>query len=234
MAYRVVIVDDHAVFRDCLKLLLNPHADIEVVGEASHLNEALEVVSRTLPDVIVVDVKLGALDGIAVTREILRRDPQARILMLTMVDEPAFAAGAFAAGALGYATKSESSEDVAQAIRTVAERRRYLSRMLSQAAVENQREPPAQSSADPLAALTRRERQVFDLTLTGATSSEIGKELSISARTVETHRGRILHKLHARTTLDLVRLAAKLGLLESQASERPRASTTPPPRWRIS
>jgi two-component system response regulator NreC len=215
MTYRVVVIDDHAVFRDCLKLLLNPHRDIEVAGEASHLEEALEVVARTAPDVIILDVKLGGLDGIAVTREILRRDPQARILMLTMVDEPAFAAGAFAAGALGYATKSDSSDDVAHAIRSVAERQRYLSPLLSPAAVESEREIPAQAGADPLATLTRREREVFDLTLTGATSGEIGNRLSISARTVETHRGRILHKLHARTTLDLVRLAARLGLLES-------------------
>jgi len=214
MAYRVVIVDDHAVFRDCLKLLLKPHGEIEVVGEASHLSEALEVVERTSPDVIVLDVKLGNLDGLAVTREILRRDPEARILMLTMVDEPAFAAGAFAAGALGYATKTESSDDVAQAIRAVAERRRYLSRTLSPAAVESEQAPSQQSSADPLALLTRREREVFDLTLTGATSGEIGKQLGISARTVETHRARILQKLHVRTTLDLVRLAAKLGLLD--------------------
>jgi two-component system, NarL family, response regulator NreC len=229
MAYRVVIVDDHAVFRDCLKILLNPHPDIQVVGEATHLDEALEVVNRTAPDVIIVDVKLGGFDGIAVTREIVRRDPQARILMLTMVDEPAFAAGAFAAGALGYATKSQSSDDVADAIRTVAERRRYLSRMLSAAAVESTREPPPHS--DPLAALTRREREVFDLTLTGATAGEIGKQLFISARTVETHRARILHKLHARTTLDLVRLAAKLGLLEPQ---QPAAGSTAPARSRIS
>jgi two-component system, NarL family, response regulator NreC len=231
MAFRVVIVDDHAVFRDCLKLLLNPHPDIEVVGEASHPTEALEVVSRTSPDVIIIDMKLGGLDGIAVTREILCRDPQARILMLTMLDEPAIAAGAFAAGALGYATKSESSDDVAHAIRTVAERRRYLSRLLSPAAVESQRELPAQSSADPLAALTRREREVFGLTLTGATSGEIGKQLFISARTVETHRGRILQKLHARTTLDLVRLAAKLGLLEAQQTA---ADSAAPARSRTS
>ncbi len=231
MRYRVLIVDDHAVFRDCLKVLLGPHPDIEVVGEATRLEEALEVVKRTAPDVIVVDVKLGGLDGIEVVREIVRRDPQARILMLTMMDEPAFVAGAFAAGALGYATKSDSSDDVAHAIRTVAERRRYLSRVLSAAAVEGEREPPTTSSADPLSVLTRREREVFDLTLTGATAGEIGKQLSISGRTVETHRARILHKLHARTTLDLVRLAAKLGLLESQQQD---ASSMAPARSRIS
>jgi two-component system, NarL family, response regulator NreC len=231
MAYRVVIIDDHAVFRDCLKLLLNPHPDIEVVGEAWQLDEALEVVSRTAPDVIVLDVRLGGFDGIEFTREILRRDPRARILMLTMVDEPAFAASAFAAGALGYATKSDSSDDVAHAIRSVAERRRYLSRVLSPAAVESEREASARPGADPLARLTRREREVFDLTLTGATSGEIGKKLSISARTVETHRGRILHKLDARTTLDLVRLAARLGLLDSQ---QPAATGTAPSRSRLS
>jgi len=97
--------------------------------------------------------------------------------------------------------------------------------------VESEQAPSEQSSADPLAVLTRRERQVFDLTLTGATSGEIGKQLGISARTVETHRARILQKLRVRTTLDLVRLAARLGLLDT---DEPAANSRLPLRSRIS
>ena len=147
-------------------------------------------------------------------RDILRRDPQARILMLTMMDEPAPAAEAFNAGALGYATKNQASDDLANAIHTVAARRRYLSPLISQAEVD--RAMTVQTAADPLAALTQREREVFDLLLSGATSVEMGQKLFISARTVETHRARILHKLGARTSVDLVRLAAKLGLIGPQ------------------
>ena len=212
MTCSVVIIDDHAVLRDGLKLLLSRQPDVEVVGEAAGFPEAFELLDRTHPDVIMLDMVLDSdTDGVAAAREILRRDPRARILMLTMMDEPAPAAEAFAAGALGYATKNQPSEELATAIRTVAARDRYLSPVISQAEVD--RALTAQTASDPLAVLTARERQVFDLLLLGKTSIEMGRELFISARTVETHRARILHKLGARTTVDLVRLAARLGLL---------------------
>ena len=215
MACTVVIIDDHTVLRDGLKLLLRRHADVQVVGEAAGFPEAFELLDRTRPDVIMLDMILDDdTDGVAAAREILRRDPQARILMLTMMDEPAQAAEAFAAGALGYATKNQASDDLAHAIRTVAARHRYLSPIISQAEVD--RALTAQTASDPLAVLTQREREVFDLLLSGATSVQMGQQLFISPRTVETHRARILHKLGARTTVDLVRLAAKLGLIGPQ------------------
>ena len=215
MPCTVVIIDDHAVLRDGLKLLLKRHPDVEVVGEASGFPHAFEVLDRTRPDVIILDMVLDEEgDGVAAAREILRRDAQARILMLTMMDEPAPAAEAFNAGALGYATKNQASDDLADAIHSVAARRRYLSPIISMAEVD--RAMAAQTATDPLVALTERERQVFDLLLTGATSVEMGQQLFISPRTVETHRARILHKLGARTTVDLVRLAAKLGLIRPQ------------------
>ncbi len=213
MTLSVVIIDDHTVLRDGLKLLLKRHADIHVVGEAAGFPEAFELLDRTRPDVIMLDMVLDSAttDGVAAAREILRRDPRARILMLTMMDEPAPAAEAFAAGAIGYATKNQASDDLALAIRTVAEGHRYLSPIISQAEVD--RALTAQTASNPLGVLTQREREVFDLLLLGGTSVEMGRQLFISARTVETHRARILHKLGARTTVDLVRLAAKLGLI---------------------
>ena len=214
MACTVVIIDDHAVLRDGLKLLLRKHADIQVVGEAGGFPEAFELLDRLRPDVIMLDMVLdSATDGVVAAREILRRDPGARILMLTMMDEPSAAAEAFAAGALGYATKNQASDDLSHAIHTVAERHRYLSPIISQAEVD--RALTAQTASHPLAILTQREREVFDLLLLGGTSIEMGQKLFISPRTVETHRAHILHKLGARTTVDLVRLAAKLGLIGS-------------------
>lgn len=214
MGWTVMLVDDHAVFREGLKLLLQPYGDLEVVGEASRAPEALAMVDERRPDVIVLDMRLSGADGIDLAREILHRDPQSRILMLTMVDEAARAAQAFASGVIGYATKDEPSANVAQAIRAVAARRRYLSPALSPIEVDQEILRAGEPVPDPLATLTPREREIFTLTLSGATSGEIGRQLLISPRTVETHRGRILHKLHARTTLDLVRMAARLGLLE--------------------
>ena len=208
MAYSVVIIDDHTVLRDGLKLLLKRHDDLQVLGEAAGFPQAFEVLDRTRPDVIMLDMFLNsATDGVVAAREILRRDPQARILMLTMMNEAVAAAEAFAAGALGFATKNQPSDDLALAIRTVAARRRYLSPSISEEEVE--RAMVTQTSSNPLAQLTQREREVFDLLLTG-------QRLFISDRTVETHRGHILHKLGARTTVDLVRLAAKLGLIGPQ------------------
>ena len=215
MPCSVVIIDDHTVLRDGLKLLLRRHPDVQVVGEAAGFPQAFEVLERTRPDVIMLDLVLDSdTDGVAAARQILRRDPRARILMLTMMDDPSPAAEAFAAGALGYATKNQASEELAEAIHTVAAGRRYLSPIISQAEVDHAL--TAQTATDPLAVLTQREREVFDQLLTGATSVEIGKRLFISDRTVETHRGRILHKLGARTTVDLVRLAARLGLIGPQ------------------
>jgi two-component system, NarL family, response regulator NreC len=131
-----------------------------------------------------------------------------------MVDDPARAAEAFRAGALGYATKDEPFENLAKAIRAVRDGQRYLSATLSSAEVEEWRKrAPA---GDMLAVLTRRERDVFDLVVLGRTSGEIGTRLDISPRTVETHRARILQKLHARSVLDLVRIAAQHGLLPDE------------------
>jgi DNA-binding NarL/FixJ family response regulator len=216
----VMLVDDHAVFREGLKLVLEPYDDLTVVAEASGPPEAYAVMEESRPDVIVLDMRLADADGVTVAREMIRRDPRSRILMLTMVDEAAQAAQAFAAGALGYATKDEASAGVARAILAVAARQRYLSPALSPVDVDQEARRVSQPAADPLASLTRREREIFELTLSGATSGEIGRMLVISPRTVETHRGRILHKLHARTTLELVRMAARLGML---GPEKPHA-----------
>jgi len=203
----VLLVDDHVVFRDCMKLLLRPCADLRVVGEASGPPDAYQVAISSQADVVLLDLKLREGDGLSVLRELRRRNPACRVLIVTMVDDPARAAEAFEAGALGYVTKDEPFENVAEAIRAVRTGARYLSTRLSSTEVEEWRRRTPRG--DPLVVLTMREREIFDLIVQGLTSAQVGVRLFISPRTVETHRARILDKLRARSVIDLVRLAAR-------------------------
>jgi DNA-binding NarL/FixJ family response regulator len=207
------LIDDHPVFRQGLKLLFDAHGGPRVVGEASDSAEALQVVTATRPDVVVLDLVFPEGEsGLSIARQILERNRQQRILFLTMSKEPSRVADAFEAGALGYATKDQSAAELLEAIRAVASGRRYVASTLKLEEVEGQRKL-LQGRHRLLDALTPRERQVFDLTVAGLTASAIGTKLSISTRTVETHRARILAKLGAHSATDLVRIAARAGVL---------------------
>lgn len=215
MQTTAALVDDHPIFREGLKLLFELHGFPQVVGEASTAHDAYELVSATHPDVVVLDLVFpeGA-SGITVAQELLQRNPGQRILFLSMVKDEAQVAGALEAGALGYATKDQTAEDLFNAVRTVASGRTYLGTTLKLEKIEEHRRLlRSEPRLGQLASLTIRERQVFDLTVAGLTARDVGDKLSISARTVETHRARILRKLGAHSASDLVRLAARAGLL---------------------
>ena len=217
MSYKVALVDDHRLFREGLRALLSAQPDLQVVGEAAEPTEACALVDAEDPELVVVDVLLGRSSGVALARELLRRSPRRRVLMLSMLLDEEHAAEALEVGALGYAGKAQSLDEVLDAIRTVAAGRVYVPAVLSRFVVQDylrlrRGEGPAET---PLGRLTRREREVFDLIVAGGTTAAIAARLLISHRTVETHRSRILHKLRARSAADLVRLAARLKLLSS-------------------
>jgi DNA-binding NarL/FixJ family response regulator len=209
------LIDDHPVFREGLKLLFELHGDPRVIGEASGADDGLEIVRATRPDVVLLDVVFGqGADGISAAHQMLRNNPAERILFVTMVKDEARVADAFEAGALGYATKDQSTQDILEAVRSVAAGQQYLARTLRLDKVEEQRRlRQANARLGNIALLTDRERQVFDLTVAGLTASRIGEQLSISRRTVETHRARIFSKLGVSSATDLVRLAARAGVL---------------------
>jgi two-component system, NarL family, response regulator NreC len=215
MGYRVALVDDHRLFREGLRALLAAQPDLQVVGEAGGHAEACAVVDAEDPDLVVVDLLLGQSSGVSLARELLRRSPGRKLLMLSMILDEEHAAEALEVGALGYAGKVQSLADLLEAIRTVAAGRVYvppgLSRFTAQDYLRLRRGDGPPDS--PLGRLTPREREVFDLIVAGRTTAHIAGELDISTRTVETHRSRILHKLKARSAADLVRLAARLKLL---------------------
>jgi len=208
MRIHLVLLDDHPLFREGLRAVLDSVRDFRVVGEAADAAAALELVADKRPHVVVVDVTLAASSGIDVTREIVKRSPESRVLVLTMHSRPELAAEAFAAGARGFALKSEQPAQIVEAVRAVADGETYLSPAIPRAALDGN-----SSGLDPLVGLSPREREVFDLVVRGYSNDNISRELQISIKTVQTHRAKINHKLSVHSTGELVRFAALRGLL---------------------
>jgi len=217
MAIRVGIVDDHQLFREGVKELLGVAADIEVVAEADSAAAAREIVDSQEIDVLLVDWRLPDLPGDVLLRELHRKKPSLRLVALTMYDDDRHIAEGFAAGASGYVCKDLGSAELIKAIHVVHGGGRYLPPSI--AALDEKKGAALFSGApngeSPVRTLTRREREIFTLVVRGLRTAEIASQLEISSRTVETHRGRILRKLRAHSTGDLVRLAARYGLLEA-------------------
>jgi DNA-binding NarL/FixJ family response regulator len=217
MSIRIALVDDHKLFREGIRALLATDPDLEIVAEASRADQAYSAIEEANPDVVLLDYFLPGIAGPTVAREILRRDEDRRILMLSMYLDEDRVAQALEAGALGYASKDQSARELIEAIRAVAEGERYLAPPLSRALLEDylRIRRDGQRAATPLGALTAREKEIFELAVRGLSNEAIAQHLSISKRTVETHRGRILRKLHVHSATELVRFAARHGLLEA-------------------
>lgn len=219
MTIRVVLVDDHAIVRTGLKAVLAAAPEVEVVGEASGGTEALAVLARTSADVVVMDVSMADGDGIAATRSIVASGPGApRVLVLTMHAEEAYLEPVLEAGASGYLMKGTADRQLVDAVRAVARGEVWVqpsaARVLAQGA--RRREEHA-SERTRYERLTDREREVMQLIAEGYTAPEIGERLAISPKTVDTYKQRVNDKLGLTHRADYVKLALKLGLLQSPA-----------------
>jgi two-component system, NarL family, response regulator NreC len=217
MPIRVVLVDDHTIVRTGLKAVLGADPDIEVVGEASGGHEAVALLTRTTADVVVMDLSMAEGDGISATRAITSGKEQgARVLVLTMHSEEAYLEAVLDAGASGYLVKSTADRELVDAVRAVARGEVWVqppaARVLAQGA--RRREEHA-SDRSRFERLTDRERSVMQLIAEGYTAPEIGEQLSISPKTVDTYKQRINDKLGLTHRADYVRLALKLGLLHA-------------------
>lgn len=210
MAIRVLVVDDHAVVRSGLRLLLDAEDDIEAVGEAGNMQDAVLRARSLKPDVVLMDVVMPGASGIEATPAVLKEAPEAKVLVLSMQDDPSYVREAFAAGASGYVLKEAADEEVVGAVREVAGGGRYVHPTLGARLVAAEAEERARAEADPL---TEREREVLRLLALGHTNQEIAKTLFLSVRTVETHRAHIMQKLRLSTRAELVRYAMEQGLL---------------------
>jgi two-component system, NarL family, response regulator NreC len=208
---RVVVVDDHAVVRSGLKMLLAVEDDLEVVGEAGNAREAVFEVRAQQPDVILLDVVMPGESGIEAVPKLLHEASGARVLVLSMQDDPNYVREAFAAGASGYVLKEAADAEVVDAIRQVAAGGHYVHPVLGARMVAADAAAQAAATADPL---SDREREVLKLLALGHTNQEIAAKLYISVRTAETHRAHIMQKLRLSSRAELVRYALEQGVLE--------------------
>jgi DNA-binding NarL/FixJ family response regulator len=208
---RVLIVDDHAVVRSGLKLLLEAEPGIEPIGEAENGSRAVFEAIELQPDVVLLDLVMPETGGLESMPTLLQSVPDAKVLVLSMQDDPRYVREAFAAGASGYLLKEAADVELVAAIRAVAAGERYVhptlgARMVAADATARQR-----AETDPL---SDREREVLHLLALGHTNQEIADMLFISVRTAETHRAHIMRKLGLTTRAELVRYAIAEGLLE--------------------
>jgi two-component system, NarL family, response regulator NreC len=212
---QVVLVDDHAVVRSGLHLLLDAQEDIEVVGEAGNAKDAIFRARALKPDVILLDVVMPGESGIEVLPKLLKESPETKVLVLSMQDDPSYVREAFAAGASGYVLKEAVDEEVVSAVREIASGGRYVHPALGARMISAEAEERAAAEADPL---SDREREILRLLALGHTNQEIARRLYISVRTAESHRAHIMQKLRLSTRAELVRYALSHGLLAEDSS----------------
>ena len=207
---RLLIVDDHQLVRSGLRRLLEAQEDMSVEDEAGNASDGIRLARLHKPDVVLLDVGMPGRSGVEAAPEIREAAPDARILVVSMEDDPSYVREAFAAGASGYVLKEAADDDLLTAVREVAEGRSYVDPALGARLAAADAAASAAAEADPL---SPREHEVLRMLALGHTNQEISKTLFISVRTAETHRARIMQKLRLQTRAELVRYAIEHGLL---------------------
>jgi two-component system response regulator NreC len=210
----VLLVEDHAMVRAGLRALLESAADIKIVGEASNGHEAIEMSVALKPDVLVMDIMMPRLNGIRAAEQIRDMKLPVRILLLSMYSDEGLIHQAMHSGVKGFVLKTSLSEELLQAIHTVALGETFLSKSVSSVVMDSVTRPHTMQTDNPLDSLSPREKEIMQLVAEEHTSSEIGKILFISEKTVEKHRANLMDKLHVRNLAGLVRLAIKYGLID--------------------
>jgi DNA-binding NarL/FixJ family response regulator len=209
---RVLIADDHTLVRESLVAVIERSGECTVVAQAADGVEALEQASALRPDVAIIDISMPRLSGVEVVRRLTAELPSTRILVLTMHEEEEYVLHMVRAGAAGYLVKDSATEELLAAVRNLHAGRGHFGPNAAQVLAEQVMHPEREIT-DPYGDLTAREREVFHLMAEGLTTKEIARRLDISTKTAENHRGHVLAKLDLRNSAELVRYAAKKGLL---------------------
>ena len=211
---RVLVTDDHAIVRDGICALLALTGDIEAVGEATNGREALEMVRKLAPDVVLMDIAMPLMDGLEATRRIHKESPHTKVIVLTQYEDREYVLPVIEAGASGFVSKTAASSELTSAIRSVYRGDSYLSPSIARLLVEDYREmAKVGKSQDTSEQLTDREREILKLLAEGHSTPEIARMLVLSPKTVERHKTNLMGKLDIHNRLDLFKYALRKGII---------------------
>jgi DNA-binding NarL/FixJ family response regulator len=210
---RVVLVDDHALVRQGFRRILEDDPDLTVVGEASNGTDAIALVKKTDPDVVVMDMAMPEMSGLHATMEIIKQRPGTKVLILSMYSDEQYVRNALDAGAKGYILKSAIENDLTRAVKAVAAGEQYLAPELSSVLIRAIQAGSFEKASDPYDRLTQREKQVLQLIAHGKSNKEIAVMLDLSVNTVAVHRANLMSALGVHKTAELVLFAVKKGLV---------------------
>jgi len=213
MSVKVLLVDDHGIVRQGLRSLLEKEAEVEVVGEAEDGREALRLVGELSPNVVIMDITMPNLNGVDATRQIVRKYPEVRVVALSMHSNRMFVTSMLKAGALGYVLKECLSDELVEAVRTVASGGWYLSPRITGVVIDDYVQRLSDVPASPIEALTGRERQVLQMIGEGKNTKQIAMELHVSTKAIEANRRRMMEKLEVHSIPDLVIKGIQGGLI---------------------
>lgn len=214
---KVVLVDDHKIVRDGIKALLAEAEDVEIIGEAASAHEFFDILESVMPDVILMDINLGDSNGIEITQQVLEKNKNVNIIMLSMHMSDEFITNSIEVGAKGYLPKTTSQEELLKAIRTVKDGKEYYNNEVSDVLLKSYIKKTQNASKEKeveAVQLTKREHEILVLFAQGLSNKEIAAQLFISIRTVESHKNNIMQKLELKSTVELVKYAIKHKLID--------------------
>ena len=219
MTTRILLADDHCILRQGLRTLLSAGQDFEVIAEAQDGRTAVELAERLMPNVVIMDIGMPGLNGIEATRQIVERVPSARVIALSAHADRRLIAEVLKAGASGYLLKESAFEELADAIRTAAAKKVYLSPQIASELVDDYVRMSKDPGPSVFDSLSPREREVLQLIAEGQSTKEVARVLKVSVKTVETHRRQLMNKLKLYSVAELTRYAIREGLvsLETRA-----------------
>ena len=212
MKTKILLVDDHKILRDGICSIVKGYPDMEVIGEAADGKKALQLVEELSPDVVIMDISMPDLNGIDATRRIISDHPKIKVIALSMHHDKQFVSEIFKAGASGYLLKDCAFDELEHAVRIVMDGKTYINPQIASLVIESLVNQPQTSSPKSFSLLTDREREVLQLIAEGQSTKEIAGKLSVSAKTIESHRRQVMGKLNIRNVAELTKYAIREGL----------------------
>lgn len=213
---RILIADDHGIIRKGLRLQLEQHSDFEVVGEATEGREAVRMADELVPDVVIMDIAMPNLNGIQATTQLVKKNPQIGVIILSMYSDETYLMRTLAAGAKGYLLKESADVDLHRAVEVVAQGKPFFSPAIADTLLEDyMRQLQQRGLQDSYDLLTEREKEILQLLAEGRSNKDVAGVLNLSTNTVETHRTRIMQKLDLHSTADIVLYAVRKGIIST-------------------